>query len=53
MRREIAGWERCSALRRVGDAASPVDRQKGIERIAVHVWLMQKADDLERINKFG
>jgi hypothetical protein len=51
MRREIAGWVRCSSL---AAPEMPPARWtvKKVLRASLSIF-MQKADDYEKINKFG
>jgi hypothetical protein len=37
----------------IRDAAATINREKRVERIAIHVDTMQKTDVMERINKFA
>jgi len=40
-------------LRGTRNAAAAMNRQEGVERIAVHVRSMLKTDDMRRNNRFG
>jgi hypothetical protein len=39
-------------LRGAGNSAAPMNHQEGVEGVAIHDGSMQKADDIERNNKF-
>jgi hypothetical protein len=40
-------------LRGIRDPAAAMNHEEGVERVAVHLELMQKADGIAKNNKFG